>query len=149
VQDLAQVRAAEDQNIAGQINLISILLVLAIVVAVLGIVNTLALSVTERARELALLRAVGMTRPQIRAMVLSEAALIGVVGALMGVMLGLFLGWAFQRALSSSQGITELVVPWTRLAIYVVAGAATGVIAGTLPARRAAQVDMLAAIASE
>jgi putative ABC transport system permease protein len=67
----------------------------------------------------------------------------------MGVMLGLFLGWAFQRALSSSQGITELVVPWTRLAIYVVAGAATGVIAGTLPARRAAQVDMLAAIASE
>jgi len=148
VQDLAQVRASEDQSIASQINLISVLLILAIVVALLGIVNTLALSVVERTRELAMLRAVGMTRAQMRSMVRSEATLIGVFGALLGVALGLFLGWVFQRALSS-QGITELVVPWARLVAYVAAGAATGLMAGTLPARRAAQVDMLAAISSE
>jgi putative ABC transport system permease protein len=148
VQDVAQVLASEDQSIASQINLISVLLVLAIAVALLGIVNTLALSVVERTPELAMLRAVGMTRAQMRAMIRSEAALIGMVGALLGVILGLFLGWVFQRALSS-QGITDLVVPWARLVAYVVAGAATGLIAGTIPARRAARVDMLSAIASE
>jgi putative ABC transport system permease protein len=148
VRDVAQLQAAVDQSIASEINLISVLLVLAVAVAVLGIVNALALSVVERTRELALLRAVGMSRAQIRSMVRSEAALIGTVGALLGVLLGLFLGWAFQRALRT-QGVTELVVPWLRLVVYVAAGAVTGVIAGTLPARRAAQVDMLAAIASE
>jgi putative ABC transport system permease protein len=148
VQDVAQVLASEDQSIASQIDLIAVLLVLAIVVALLGIVNTLALSVVERTRELAMLRAVGMTRNQMRAMIRSEAALIGLVGALLGVLLGLFLGWVFQRALSS-QGITDLVVPWARLVAYVVAGAVTGLVAGTIPAHRAARVDMLSAIASE
>jgi putative ABC transport system permease protein len=149
VQDPAQVQAETDQGIASQVNLVSVLLILAIVVAVLGIVNSLALSVVERTRELALLRAVGMSKAQMRAMVRSEAVLIGAVGALLGVLLGLFGGWAFQRALSSSQGIIELAVPWTRLAVFVVAGAAIGIVAGTVPARRAARVDMLAAIASE
>ena len=148
VQDVAQVTAAQDQSIASQLNLISVLLVLAIVVALLGIVNTLALSVVERGRELALLRAVGMSRAQMRSMVRLEAALIGMIGALLGVMLGLFLGWVFQRALST-QGIAELVVPWPRLLVYVVVGAATGLIAGTIPARRAARVNMLDAIAAE
>ena len=110
VQNLSQVRAAEDRSITGQLNLVSVLLVLAIVVALLGIVNTLALSVVERTRELALLRAVGMSRAQMREMVRAEATLIGLIGALLGVVLGLFLGWAFQRALSN-QGVGELVVP--------------------------------------
>jgi putative ABC transport system permease protein len=148
VQDLSQVRAAEDRSITGQLNLVSVLLVLAIVVALLGIVNTLALSVVERTRELALLRAVGMSRAQMREMVRAEATLIGLIGAVLGVVLGLFLGWAFQRALSN-QGVGELVVPWARLAVYVVVGAATGLIAGTIPARRAARVNMLDAIAAE
>jgi putative ABC transport system permease protein len=148
VQNLSQVRAAEDRSITGQLNLVSVLLVLAIVVALLGIVNTLALSVVERTRELALLRAVGMSRAQMREMVRAEATLIGLIGALLGVVLGLFLGWAFQRALSN-QGVGELVVPWARLAVYVVVGAATGLIAGTIPARRAARVNMLDAIAAE
>jgi putative ABC transport system permease protein len=148
VQDEAQVRAAQDQSIAGQLNLISVLLVLAIVVALLGIVNTLALSVVERTRELALLRAVGMSRSQIRSMVRLEAALIGMIGALLGVVLGLFLGWVFQRALRT-QGVGELVVPWARLVVYVFVGAATGLIAGTIPARRASRVNMLDAIAAE
>jgi putative ABC transport system permease protein len=147
-QDVAQVTAAEDQSIASQLNLISVLLVLAIVVALLGIVNTLALSVVERTRELALLRAVGMSRSQMRSMVRLEAALIGMLGAVLGVLLGLFLGWVFQRALSN-QGVGELVVPWARLVVYVFAGAATGLIAGTNPARRASRVDMLEAIAAE
>ena len=148
VQDVSQVRAAEDRSITGQLNLVSVLLVLAIVVALLGIVNTLALSVVERTRELALLRAVGMSRAQMREMVRAEATLIGLIGAVLGVVLGLFLGWAFQRALSN-QGVSELVVPWARLAVYVVVGAATGLIAGTIPARRAARVNMLDAIAAE
>jgi putative ABC transport system permease protein len=148
VQDLAQVKAVADQSNAGELNLISLLLILAIAVALLGVVNTLALSVVERTPELALLRAVGMSRAQIRAMVRSEAALIGVIGALLGVVLGLFLGWVFQRALTS-QGITELAVPWARLVLYVVGGAVTGFIAGTIPARRAARVNMLDAISSE
>jgi putative ABC transport system permease protein len=148
VQDEAQVRASQDQSISGQLNLISVLLVLAIVVALLGIVNTLALSVVERTRELALLRAVGMSRSQIRSMVRLEAALIGMIGALLGVVLGLFLGWVFQRALSN-QGVGELVVPWARLVVYVFVGAATGLIAGTIPARRASRVNMLDAIAAE
>jgi putative ABC transport system permease protein len=148
VQDESQVRAAQDQSISGQLNLISVLLVLAIVVALLGIVNTLALSVVERTRELALLRAVGMSRSQIRSMVRLEAALIGMIGALLGVVLGLFLGWVFQRALRT-QGVGELVVPWARLVVYVFVGAATGLIAGTIPARRAARVNMLDAIAAE
>jgi putative ABC transport system permease protein len=148
LQDSAQVQAAQDRSIASNVQLISVLLVLAIVVALLGIVNTLALSVVERTRELALLRAVGMTRAQIRAMVRAEATLIGLIGALFGVLLGLFLGWVFQRALST-QGVSELVVPWARLVLYVVAGAATGIIAGTIPARRASRVDMLGAVASE
>jgi putative ABC transport system permease protein len=148
VQNESQVRAAQDQSISGQLNLISVLLVLAIVVALLGIVNTLALSVVERTRELALLRAVGMSRSQIRSMVRLEAALIGMIGALLGVVLGLFLGWVFQRALRT-QGVGELVVPWARLVVYVFVGAATGLIAGTIPARRAARVNMLDAIAAE
>jgi putative ABC transport system permease protein len=128
--------------------LISVLLVLAIAVALLGIVNTLALSVVERTRELAMLRAVGMARAQMRSMIRAESALIGMVGSLAGVVLGVFLGWVFQRALVS-QGVTELVIPWGRLVLYALGGAVTGYIAGTIPARRAAKVDMLAAIAAE
>jgi putative ABC transport system permease protein len=148
VQDEAQVQSTLDRSDSTEYNLISVLLVLAIAVALLGIVNTLALSVVERTRELAMLRAVGMARSQMRSMIRAEAALIGMVGSLAGVVLGVFLGWVFQRALVS-QGITELVVPWGRLVLYAVAGAVTGYIAGTIPARRAAKVDMLAAIAAE
>jgi putative ABC transport system permease protein len=148
VQDLAQVQAVQDNHDASTFNLISALLILAIVVALLGIVNTLALSVLERTRELAILRAIGMSRAQMRSMVRAEAALIGMIGSLIGVALGIFLGWVFQQALIS-QGITELSVPWWRLVLYALAGAATGYLAGTIPARRAARVDMLAAIASE
>jgi putative ABC transport system permease protein len=81
-------------------------------------------------------------------MVRLEAALIGMIGALLGVVLGLFLGWVFQRSLET-QGVGELVVPWARLVVYVFIGAATGLIAGTIPARRASRVNMLDAIAAE
>ncbi len=148
VQDEAQVQSTLAQSDSTEFNLISLLLILAIAVALLGIVNTLALSVVERTRELAMLRAVGMARAQMRSMIRAEAALIGMVGSLAGVLVGVFLGWVFQRALVG-QGITELVVPWGRLVLYAVAGAVTGYIAGTIPARRAAKVDMLAAIAAE
>ena len=149
VQSPAQVQAAEDRQVASRLDVISVLLVLAVLVAVLGVVNTMGLAMVERTRELAMLRAVGMTRDQLRTMVRAEATLIGVVGALLGVALGVFVGWAFQRALSTTQGITELVVPWSRLVLYVVGGAVIGFVAGTIPARGAARVNMLDAIASE
>ncbi len=130
------------------LSLVTVLLLLAVVIALLGIVNTLALSVFERTRELGLLRAVGMTRGQVRAMVRWEAVVISVIGALIGAALGTGLGIALTRALAD-EGIEKVDVPVTQLALYLVAAAVAGVLAAIGPARRASKVDMLRAVASE
>jgi putative ABC transport system permease protein len=124
------------------------LLGLAIVIAALGIVNTLALSVIERTREVGLLRAVGMSRRQLRTMVRLEAVVIAVLGALLGVALGLVFGISLQRALAG-QGIEILSVPWTQLLLFLVAAGLVGVLAAVWPARRAARLDVLRAITTE
>ena len=140
------------EDIQGQVNqlltLIYGLLALAIVIAVLGIVNTLALSVIERTREIGLLRAVGMTRNQLRRMVRLESLVIAVYGALLGVVVGIGFGVALQRA-SSSSGIDVLEIPWFNMAIFVVLAAVVGVLAALWPARRAAKLDVLRAITTE
>jgi putative ABC transport system permease protein len=124
------------------------LLGLAILIAVLGIVNTLALSVIERTRELGLLRAIGLRRGQTMRMVTVEAVVISVFGALLGLAVGSGLGAAVVRALRSD-GITELVLPWQQMGVYLVVAALVGVVAAVLPAIRAARLNVLGAIAHE
>jgi putative ABC transport system permease protein len=141
--------AAEQKE---QINLflyfIYALLGLAIIIAVLGIINTLALSVIERTREVGLLRAVGLSRRQLRRMVRLESVAIAVLGAVLGVVMGIAFGIALQRAIAD-QGIDVLSIPWLRLGIFVGLAALVGVLAAVLPARRAARLNVLRAITTE
>jgi putative ABC transport system permease protein len=136
---------------AGQIDqflaLIYALLGLAIVIALIGIVNTLGLSIHERTRELGLLRAVGMTRRQVRTTVRWEAVIIATFGTLLGLGLGLAFGSAAVSALGGS-GIRTLIVPGTELAVIALLGAAAGVGAAALPARRASRLDVLDALST-
>jgi putative ABC transport system permease protein len=128
------------------LNLITGLLVLAVIIALLGIVNTLALSVTERTRELGVLRAIGMRRGQLATTVTTEAALIAVFGALLGIGLGTGLGAALAAALTAT---STLAVPVGQLAVYLVVAVAAAVLAAAAPARRAARMDILRAVAAE
>jgi putative ABC transport system permease protein len=118
------------------------------IIAVLGIINTMALSITERTRELGLLRAVGMKRGQVMWMVSVESVVISVFGALLGVVVGVGLGVAVFQALRD-QGFTDLAFPWPLMAGYVIASVFVGLVAALLPAIRAAQLDVLKAIAYE
>jgi putative ABC transport system permease protein len=128
--------------------MVQVLLALAMLIAVLGIVNTLALSVLERVRELGLLRAVGLSRMQAVRMVTVEAVVISTFGALLGVAVGVGLGAAVVRALEQD-GVDQLALPWGYIGGYLVLGAVIGVLAAVLPAIRAARVDVLRAIAYE
>jgi len=121
------------------------LLLLSEIIAVLGIVNTLALSVHERTREIGLLRAVGMSPAQVRTMVRREAVVIAAVGALVGIAVGLVWGWLFVAALGS-QGLTTVAVPWAEVALFLVVALLAGVLAAWFPARRASRLDVLDAI---
>ncbi|HEY6532078.1 MAG TPA: FtsX-like permease family protein, partial [Acidimicrobiales bacterium] len=121
---------------------------LAIVIALLGITNTLALSILERTRELGLLRAVGMTRSQLRATVRYESVIIALLGTVLGLAVGVGFGWAFVTAMHDI-GITTLSIPVGQLGVVVVLAAAAGVVAALWPARRAARLDVLGAIVSD
>ncbi|TKJ31384.1 ABC transporter permease [Blastococcus sp. CCUG 61487] len=126
--------------------LINAMLVLSVIIAALGIVNTLAMSVIERTREIGLLRAVGLSRAQLRRMVRLEAVVISIYGAVLGLVLGTLFGVALARALES-QGITDVVVPLGRMLVFLVVAAIIGVLAAVGPARRAAKLKVLDAIA--
>jgi putative ABC transport system permease protein len=130
------------------LNLIYVLLGLAIIIAVVGIVNTLALSVLERTRELGLLRAVGMTRGQTREMVAWESVIIALLGAVLGLAVGSGLGIALVSALHS-QGISQTAVPGNNLILYAVAAGLFGILAAIFPAIRASRVDVLRAVTTE
>ena len=147
VDDRAAFVAEQSSQVDQLLNAITVLLVLSVVIAVLGIVNTLALSVVERTRELGLLRAVGLSRRQLRRMIRVESVVIALYGALLGLLVGTAFGWALVRALEE-QGVSEFALPLGRLALVVVAAALAGVLAAALPARRAARLDVLAAVAS-
>ncbi len=136
--------------ISGQINrflrLFYVLLAMAVVIAIFGIVLTLALSVFERTREIGLLRAVGLSRRSVRAMIRWEAIIVALIGALVGLVLGVFLGVV---SISAIPLFKVLAIPWPSMIVFLIAAAAFGVLAAILPARRAARLNILEAIQSE
>lgn len=148
VQDKESFAEAQRAQVTTLLNLIYALLGLAIVIAILGIINTLALSVIERTRELGLLRAVGLERPQLRRMVTLESIAIAVLGAVLGIAAGLMFGVALQRTFADT-GITVLAIPVLQLVIFLVVAAIVGILAAVFPARRAAKLNILDAIAIE
>jgi putative ABC transport system permease protein len=148
LRDQSEFKANQKRQINQVLSFVLALLVLSIVIAWLGIVNTLALSVFERTREIGLLRAVGMATKQVRRMIRLEAIIIAVFGALLGVVLGLGYGAALVQALKS-QGVTETAFPVGQLLAYLVVGVLAGVTAAWWPARRASRLNVLNAIAAE
>ena len=128
--------------------LVYALLGLAILIALLGIANTLALSIFERTREIGLLRAVGMTRGQLRSAIRWESVIIALQGTVLGMVIGLFFGWALVRAMSD-KGLTVFHVPFGSLAVIVLLAAVAGMVAAIGPSRRAAKLDVLRAVVSD
>src|ERR671918_787333 len=136
----------EQMGVVDQmLGLVYALLALAILIALLGIGNTLALSIVERTRELGVLRAVGMTRAQLRSTIRWESVIIAVQGALLGLVIGVFFGWALVTALQD-EGLNTFTVPILSLVVVVVLAALAGIVAAVLPARRAAKLDVLRAV---
>jgi putative ABC transport system permease protein len=139
------------ERIAGMVDkilaMVNAMVALAVVIALIGIGNTLALSVFERTRELGLVRAVGMTRRQVRRMVRFEAALVALFGATLGVGLGLLFGYGVANALPETF-VSTFSVPVPSIVVVVIVAAIAGVVAALLPARRAARLDVLDAISN-
>ncbi|KPC83368.1 ABC transporter permease [Streptomyces sp. NRRL S-4] len=131
------------------LNIMYGLLAMALVIAVLGVVNTLAMSVFERQQEIGMLRAIGLDRRRVKRMIRLEAVVISLFGAVVGVTLGTFLGWAIGKSLSASIPGYALVVPWDRLALFLVLAGLVGVLASLWPARSGAKLNMLTAIKTE
>ncbi len=148
LKDQAEFAAEQRASIDPLLYIIYALLGLAITIAVLGIVNTLALSVIERTREVGLLRAVGLSRRQLRTMIRLESVAVALLGAVLGVALGLIFGISLQQALAD-QGIAVLSVPVRQLLLFVVLAGLVGVLAAVWPARRAARLDVLRAISTQ
>jgi putative ABC transport system permease protein len=142
-----------DDSAAGinmALALIYVMLALAVLIAVMGIANTLSLAIHERTRELGLLRAVGQDRSGIRSMVRWESVIIALFGTVGGVLLGTFLSWAVMQGIAQDDTtpLTAFSLPVTSLVVILVVGAVAGVLAGIRPARKAAKLDVLQAIAT-
>ena len=148
VQTTAQFEQAQVASVNQLLGLVYALLALAVLIALIGIVNTLMLSVLERTREIGPPRAVGMRRREVPAMIRSEAVILATFGALIGIVIGTLMGLALVSALRQ-QGVTETSVPWVRLVEFLLLAAVLGLVAASWPARRAARMDVLAAIAAQ
>ena len=148
VLDQTEYKAEQMGFVDQMLGLVYALLALAVIIALLGIGNTLALSIVERTRELGVLRAVGMTRAQLRSTIRWESVIIAVQGALLGLVIGVFFGWALVTALRD-EGLNTFTVPVLSLVVVVVLAALAGVVAAVMPARRAAKLDVLKAVVSE
>ena len=148
VKTRAQFEASQQATVNQLLGLIYVLLALAILIALIGIVNTLMLSVFERTHEIGLLRAVGMKRRQVRAMIRSESIIVGLLGGVIGIVRGTVVGAALAYALRNN-GVTTVSIPVADLIGFVILSGLLGLAAATWPARRAANLDVLAAIATE
>ena len=148
IQSRAAFEKSQQQQINQLLGLVYALLALAVLIALIGIVNTLMLSVFERTHEIGLLRAVGMKRRQLRAMIRSESVILAIFGAIIGIIVGTALGAAFAASLKQ-QGITDIVIPVASLVVFLILSALLGLGAASWPARRAAKMDVLTAIATD
>ncbi|GGZ99168.1 ABC transporter permease [Streptomyces echinoruber] len=148
VRDQTDYKKALKDQIGQLLNMIYGLLALAIIVAILGVVNTLALSVVERTREIGLMRAIGLSRRQLRRMIRLESVVIALFGALLG--LGLGMGWgATAQKLLALEGLNILDIPWSTIITVFVGAAFVGLAAALIPAFRAGRMNVLNAIATE
>ncbi len=147
VQTSAQFKADQKKQFQVLLNLVYVLLAFSILIASFGVVNTMALSVIERTREIGLLRSVGMARRQIRAMIRGEAVIVALLGAVLGLVLGVALGAAIVHAAGNS-GINVISIPTPTIVVVLILAALIGVLAAVFPARRAAKLDILQAIAT-
>jgi putative ABC transport system permease protein len=148
VQDRAEYVDTVSAAVDGMLTLVYVMLALAILIALMGIANALSLAVHERTRELGLLRAVGTTRSQMRSMVRWESVLVAVFGATGGIVVGSFLGWALVKAADADGFMSAFQIPVGSLMVVLVVGALAGALAAIRPARRAAKLDILGAIAA-
>ena len=148
VENQTEFRQAQESQLTSFIRVIEVLIGLSFVIALIGIINTLSLSVFERTREIGLLRSVGMTRRQLRRSIYWEALIVAVFGGLLGVAVGTVFGVATTLALPES--FVQLVaVPWLDLVVFVAISALAGLVAAILPALRAGRMNVLDAIAHE
>jgi putative ABC transport system permease protein len=145
VEDQSEFRKTQENQLDQLLSIIQVFLGLSLLIAVLGITNTLALSVYERTRELGLLRAVGMTRRQLRRMVRWEAVIIALFGGLLGVAMGVLFGLAAIAAIPQ-EFVNIVSIPYRSLLFYLVVSGIFGMVAAILPARRAARLNVLDAI---
>ena len=148
LQNLEEFKKAQTDQVNQFLQIVYVLLALALIIAIVGVVNTLLLSVYERTRELGLLRAVGMSRRQVRSTIRLESVIISLMGTLIGLAIGIIFGWALVTALVD-EGITSFAIPWSQLFIIVIIAILAGVGAALYPARRAARLDVLKAISSD
>jgi putative ABC transport system permease protein len=148
VSDQSSLKKDARKQVDGFVTFLSILLAMSVIIAAVGVVNTLALSVIERTREIGLLRAIGISRRQLRRMIRIESIVIAVFGAVLGMGIGVAFGAALQNALKG-QGLGVLAVPYGTLGVYLVVAAVIGVLAALWPAWRAGRMDVLKAISTE
>lgn len=151
------IKIQDKQDISNEIakmftlmlNMLYGLLAMAVIVAVLGVINTLAMSVFERSQEIGMLRAIGLDRKGIKRMVRLESLVISLFGGVLGIGLGVFFGWAAGELMGTTIATYELVLPWGRMGVFLLLAAVVGVLAALWPARRAARLNMLQAIKAE
>jgi putative ABC transport system permease protein len=137
----------EDADFNEFISFLYVMLTLAVFVSIFGMINTLVLSVYERTREIGMLRAIGMTRRQVRRMIRQESIITALIGAAIGLPLGIFLAALVNRALSEYD--VRFAIPWVQLVVLTVVAVIIGILAAIMPARRAAKLNPLEAIAYE
>ncbi|WP_406168107.1 ABC transporter permease [Streptomyces canus] len=149
VQDKKDLSDSIAQMFTLMLNMLYGLLAMAVIVAVLGVINTLAMSVFERSQEIGMLRAIGLDRKGIKRMVRLESLVISLFGGVLGIGLGVFFGWAAGELLGTKMATYELVLPWARMGVFLLLAATVGILAALWPARRAARMNMLSAIKAE